>query len=123
MTRPSSPPDGSARDRVGEQADRQSVEVGAIVIEDGAVVGGQEIGGRARPVRLDQRGHLAVARPDAPLGDEAEPAPLADRHPAAVALMDPRAARRAKAVAKRGAVEARRYADGDPPGRVRLPPG
>ena len=41
------------RDRVGEQPHRQRIEVGAVIVEDDAVVAGQQIAGRALPVRLD----------------------------------------------------------------------
>ena len=58
---PRAAPDRSARDRVGEQADRQCVEIGAIVVEDGAVIVGQKIGGGAGAVRLDQRRRFGIA--------------------------------------------------------------
>src|SRR5688572_11768147 len=49
-----------ARNAVGQQRDGEAVEVRAIVIEDDPVVLGQQVGGRAGTVGLEQGGHLGV---------------------------------------------------------------
>ena len=56
----------AAGDRVGEQADRQRVEIRAIIIEDRAVIVGQQISGRARAVGLEQGRQLILGKPRRP---------------------------------------------------------
>jgi len=108
-----------AGDSVGEQGHGQCVEVRAIIVEYHAIILGGEIGGRARPVRLDQGGQGIFGQA---VGDS-EPAPLAAGQPAAVAGEDRGAARRAQPVGDGGAVEPGRHAHRRPPGQARPPAG
>ena len=116
-----SPLQRSARDRIGEQADGQRVEVRAIIVEDHAVIVGEQISGAARPVGLEQGRH--ARRRAAPFGD-AEPAPFADGQPAAVAGEDARrSAARAGGWRRRRGRSPAGTRTADAPGQARPPAG
>src|SRR3546814_3915893 len=77
---------------IREQPHRQSIKIRAIIIENDAIISGQQIGGLADAIRLQQTRHNLVGGPPLTLWDQPKLPPFGHRLPHAVPLKNARTA-------------------------------